>query len=103
MTKEEFKKKIGRVMDEAIKIDTVKSIVEDMDKTVNRDDLSETTRDALMIGYSDMLNKAYAKIRFVWLHLYELRAVVDEIDDRMFLQELIASIAEELPAPKKKK
>lgn len=81
MTKEEFKKKIGRVMDEAIKIDTVKSIVEDMDKTVNRDDLSETTRDALMIGYSDMLNKAYAKIRFVWLHLYELRAVVDEIDD----------------------
>lgn len=81
MTKEEFKKKIGRVMDEAIKIDTVKSIVEDMDKTVNRDDLSETTRDALMIGYSDMLNKAYAKIRFVWLHLYELRAVVDGIDD----------------------
>lgn len=79
MTKEEFKKKISKVMDEAIKIDTVKSIVEDMDKTMNRDDLSETTRDALVIGYSDMLHKAYSKIQFVWLHLYELRAVVDEL------------------------
>lgn len=77
MTKEEFKKKISRVMDEAIKIDTVKIIVEDMDKTVNRDDLSETTRDALMIGYNEMLNKAYEKIRFIWLHLYELREAVE--------------------------
>lgn len=81
MTKEEFKKKISGVMDEAIKIDTVKGIVEDMDRTMNRDDLSDTARDALMIGYSDMLRKANAKIQFVWLHLYELRAVVDEIDD----------------------
>ena len=81
MTKEEFKKKISKVMDEAIKIDTVKSIVEDMDKTMNCDDLSETARDALVIGYSDMLHKAYSKIQFVWLHLYELRAVVDELDD----------------------
>lgn len=81
MTKEEFKKKISKVMDEAIKIDTVKSIVEDMDKTMNRDDLSDTARDALMIGYSGMLHKAYSKIQFVWLHLYELRTAVDEIDD----------------------
>lgn len=81
MTKEEFKKKISGVMDEAIKIDTVKSIVEDMDKTMNRDDLSETTRDALAIGYSEMLQKTYKKIQFIWLHLYELRAAVDELDD----------------------
>lgn len=81
MTKEEFKKKISGVMDEAIKIDTVKSIVEDMGRTMNRDDLSDTARDALMIGYSGMLREACAKIQFVWLHLYELRAAVDEIDD----------------------
>lgn len=81
MTKEEFKKKISKVMDEAIKIDTVKSIVEDMDKTMNRDDLSDTAREALAIGYSDMLHKAYSKIQFIWLHLHELRSAVDELDD----------------------
>jgi hypothetical protein len=78
-------------MDEAIKIDTVKSIVEDMDKTMNRDDLSDTARDALVIGYSGMLHKAYSKIQFVWLHLYELRAVVDELDD------LEAALPKEVP------
>lgn len=77
MTKQEFKKKINETMDEAIKIDTVKSIVEDMDKTMNRDDLSDTARDALVIGYSEMLHKAYEKIRFIWLHLYELREAVE--------------------------
>lgn len=77
MTKKELTAKITDIMKEALKIDTVKSIVEDMNKTVNRDDLSETTRDALMIGYNEMLNKAYEKIRFIWLHLYELREAVE--------------------------
>lgn len=76
MTKEELTAKITNIMDEAIKIDTIKSIVEDMSKTMSRDDLSETTRDALAIGYSEMLHKAYKKIQFIWLDLYELRTDV---------------------------
>lgn len=73
MTKEELTAKITDIMEEALKIDTVKSIVKDMDRTMNRDDLSDTARDALAIGYSEMLHKTYKKIRFIWLHLYELR------------------------------
>lgn len=76
MTKEELTAKITDIMEDARKIDTVKSIVEDMDRTMNRDDLSETTRDALAIGYSEMLHKTYKKIQFIWLHLYELRTDV---------------------------
>ena len=79
MTKEEIRTRISSIMDEAIKIDTVKSIVEDMDRTMNRDDLSETTRDALAIGYSEMLHKTYEKIRFIWLHLYDLMEDVEDI------------------------
>ena len=77
MTKEELTAKITDIMDEAIKIDTVKSVVEDMDRTMNRDDLSDTARDALAIGYSEMLHKTYGKIRFIWLHLYNLRKDVE--------------------------
>lgn len=79
MTKEELMAKITDIMNEAIRIDTVKSIVEDMDKTMNRDDLSDTARDALAIGYSEMLHKTYEKIRFIWLHLYDLRKDVEGI------------------------
>ena len=81
MTKEELTAKITNIMDEAIKIDTIKSIVEDMDKTTNRDDLSDITRDALLIGYADMLRNTHKMIQFIWLHLYELRSAVDELDD----------------------
>lgn len=81
MTKQEFKTKISRVMDEAIKIDTVKSIVEDMEFNMGRDDLNNITRDALLIGYADMLRKTHKKIQFIWLHLHELRSAVDELDD----------------------
>ena len=76
MTKEELTAKITNIMDEAIKINTIESIVEDMSKTMSRDDLSETTRDALAIGYSEMLHKTYKKIQFIWFHLYELRTDV---------------------------
>lgn len=81
MTKQEFKTKISEVMDEAIKIDRINNIVKDMEFNMDRDDLNDITRDALLIGYADMLQKTYKKIRFIWLHLYELRAAVDEIDD----------------------
>lgn len=79
MTKEELTAKITDIMEDARKIDTVKSIIEDMDRTMNRDDLSETTRDALAIGYSEMLHETYKKIQFIWLHLYELRKDVESI------------------------
>lgn len=82
MTKQEFKMKINKIMDEAIKIDRINSIVEDMEFTMKKqDDLSDIARDALVIGYADMLRKTHEKIRFIWLHLHELRSAVDELDD----------------------
>lgn len=81
MTKQEFKTKINKIMDEAIKIDRIDNIGKDMEFNMHRDDLNDITRDALLIGYADMLREAYDKIRYIWLHLYELRSAVDELDD----------------------
>ena len=54
MTKQEFKTKINKIMDEAIKIDRINSIVEDMEFTMKKqDDLSDIARDALVIGYAE--------------------------------------------------
>lgn len=81
MTKQEFKTKINKIMDEAIKIDRIDNIIKDMNLTMKRDDLSDMARDALLIGYADMLSEAHKKIQFIWLHLHELRSAVDELDD----------------------
>lgn len=79
MTKEELKSKISSIMDEAIKIDRIERIVNDMEKTMNNDYLSEITKDAACIGYCDMLRKTHKGIQFIWLHLQDLRADVDGI------------------------
>ena len=79
MTKEELKSKISNIMDEAIKIDRIERIVNDMEKTVNNDCLSEITKDAACIGYCDMLRKTHKEIQFIWLHLHDLRADVDDV------------------------
>ena len=76
MTKDEFRTKITNIMDEAIKIDKIECIVKDMDKSMS-EELSSTTREALSIGYSEMLRKAYNEIRYIWLHLYDLRKDVE--------------------------
>lgn len=81
MTKQELKTKINKIMDEAIKIDRIDSIGKDMEFNMHRDDLNDITRDALLIGYADMICEAYSKIQFIWLHLHELRSAVDELDD----------------------
>lgn len=81
MTKQEFKTKINKIMDEAIKIDRINNIVNDMKFTTKRDDLSDISKDAILIGYADMLSEAHKKIQFIWLHLHELRSAVDELDD----------------------
>ena len=81
MTKQEFKTKINKIMDEAIKIDRIDNIVKDMKFTTKRDDLSDISKDALFIGYADMLSEVHRKIQFIWLHLHELRSAVDELDD----------------------
>lgn len=81
MTKQELKTKINKIMDEAIKIDRIDSIAKDMEFNMDRDDLNDMTRDALFIGYADMLRKTHKKIQFIWLHLHELRSAVDELDD----------------------
>ena len=79
MTKEELKSKITRIMDEAIKIDRIDRIVNDMENTVNNDCLSEITKDAACMGYCAMLRKTHKEIQFIWLHLHYLRADVDDI------------------------
>ena len=81
MTKQEFKTKINKIMDEAIKIDRIDNIVKDMNLTMKRDDLGDIAEEALLIGYADMLSEAHKKIQFIWLHLHELRSAVDELDD----------------------
>ena len=81
MTKKELKSKISEVMNEAIKIDEIDKIAKDMDRIMDRADLTETTKDALMIGYTNMLGKAYKKIQFIWLHLHDVRSAVDDLDD----------------------
>ena len=81
MTKQELKTKINKIMDEAIKIDRIDNIIKDMNLTMKRDDLSDMARDALLIGYADMLSETHKKIQFIWLHLHELRSAVDELDD----------------------
>ena len=79
MTKEEFIPKITRIMDEAIKIDRIDRIVNDMEKTMNDDCLSDITKDAACIGYCEMLRKTYKETQFIWLHLHDLRNDVDAI------------------------
>ena len=81
MTKQEFKTKINKIMDEAIKIDRIDNIVKDMNLTMKRDDLSDIAKGALLVGYAGMLSEAHKKIQFIWLHLHELRSAVDELDD----------------------
>lgn len=77
MTKKEISDKITNIMDEAIKIGNIERIVKDMQETMARDDLFDTERDALAIGYAEMLKREHAKIRFIWLHLFDLRKAVE--------------------------
>ena len=79
MTKEELKSKITEIMDEAIKIDRIDRIVNDMRKTMNNDLLSDIAKDAACIGYCEMLRKTHQEIRFIWLHLHDLRSDVDDV------------------------
>ena len=66
-------------MDEAIKIDRIDRIVNDMGKTMNDDYLSDITKDAACIGYCEMLRKTYKEIQFIWLHLHDLRSDMDGV------------------------
>ena len=77
MTKEEAKTKITKIMDEAIKIDNIDTIIKDMKRTLGRKDLTETERDALMIGYAELLNRVHADLKYIWLHLYDFRKDVE--------------------------
>lgn len=79
MTKEEFISKITRIMDEAIKIDRIDRIVNDMENTVNNDCLGDITKEAACIGYCEMLRKTYKEIQFIWLHLHDLRSDMDGV------------------------
>ena len=82
MDRNELKKRISNkltdIMNEAIKIDHIAAIVTDMENTMARTDLTETTRDALAIGYTEMLKREHAKIKYIWLHLYDLRKDVED-------------------------
>lgn len=78
MTKEEMRSRITEIMDEALKIEKLKDLSKDMDQTMKRTDLSETSRDALVIGYAALLRNVYRETQSVWLHLYDLRNNIAE-------------------------
>ena len=65
-------------MDEAIKIDRIDRIVNDMENTVNNDRLGDITKEAACIGYCEMLRKTYKEIQFIWLHLYDIDKALEE-------------------------
>lgn len=77
MTKEEIRNKITDIMDEAIKIDNIDTIIKEMKRSMERYDLSDTERDALAIGYAELLKRAHADMKYIWLHLYDLRKTVE--------------------------
>ena len=76
MTKEEIRTRISSIMGEAIKIDNVELIVKDMERTMH-EDLSPMSREALTIGYAELFYKACKDIKYIWLHLYDLRKDIE--------------------------
>ena len=89
MTKKDIYDNLTNIMNEAAKIDNIATIVTDMENTMGRTDLTETTRNALAIGYTQMLKKEHAEIRYIWLHLFDLRKDVAAEDEKEATDETV--------------
>lgn len=77
MNKREIREKLRNVMDDALKINNISQISEDM-LTETKHAHSEIAFEVLMCGYAKMLAKAYNDIRYIWLHLYYIDRALEE-------------------------
>lgn len=77
MNKREIREKLRNVMDDALKINNISQISEDM-LTETKHAHSEMAFEALMCGYAKMLAKAHNDIRYIWLHLYDIDKALEE-------------------------
>ena len=77
MTKEELKDKLEKIMLDANNISLIEDVADDITRTGRNNELSETLRQAAMIGYGELLNKIYSDIRFIWIGLYK---IIEELE-----------------------
>ena len=73
MTYEEIKAKVDALSDEALKLDKIDDILKEAGTVLEKKDISCLTRIALEIGYLKQLNDAYKEVRYLWLHIYNLK------------------------------
>ena len=73
MTYEEIKTKVDALSDEALKLDRIDDILKEAGTVLEKKDISCLTRIALEIGYLKQLNDAYKEVRYLWLHIYNLK------------------------------
>ena len=73
MTYEEIKAKVDALSDEALKLDKIDDILEEAGMMLSKKGIPDLTRRALEIGYLKQLNDAYEEVRYLWLHIYNLK------------------------------
>lgn len=78
MTHEEIKNKISDLSDEALKIDKISDLLEDMERALSKKDISYSAQKALEFGYIKLLNLAYGDVRDLWLHIYNLKMALEK-------------------------
>lgn len=77
MTKQEIREKLSEIKDEAIKIDHIEDICTSMRRSFSsiNDPIAQK---ALFVGFADVLGKEYDKIKYIWLHVYNLYKAMEE-------------------------
>ena len=73
MTYEEIKAKVDALSDEALKLDKIDDILEEAGMMLGKKGIPDLTRIALGIGYLKQLNDAYEEVRYLWMHIYNLK------------------------------
>jgi len=73
MTYEEIKAKVDALSDEALKLDKIDDILEEAGMMLGKKSIPDLTRIALEIGYLKQLNDAYEEVRYLWMHIYNLK------------------------------
>jgi hypothetical protein len=77
MTKQEILGKVVEIKMEAHEIDKVEDITKAMKKAfLNNDD--PLTQKALLIGFANMLDKAYDNIDMIWVKAYDLQKTLEK-------------------------
>jgi hypothetical protein len=73
MTYEEIKTKVDALSDEALKLDKINDILKEAEVVLGEKGIPDLTRRALEIGYLKQLNDAYGEVRYLWLHIYNIK------------------------------